>query len=213
MDSGKVTTGGMEKGADSSLKSAELDCLAPITPDPDRENVDSFLAFESPLTVIPSPLQVTRSDSHSYDQSPRTPKENVFDPFAPGPEELALAPNCKKNMRDSRNNVARFLDFGSSLEFAGIESHGNNGESSLDEDEMLLESVYKNLLEAIVCNEIQTDCNVEKSPIKPICDGLRTPPSAPRLTGIAETCPNAPRKDRPKKQRNIDQGLCRKLEF
>nr|GEY85443.1 PR domain zinc finger protein 8, putative isoform 1 [Tanacetum cinerariifolium] len=43
-------------------------------------------------------------------------------------------------------------------------------------------------------------------------DVLMTPPSAPRLSGIAETCPGAPMKPATK-LRNIDSRLCRKLEF
>ncbi|PWA96644.1 hypothetical protein CTI12_AA038360 [Artemisia annua] len=41
---------------------------------------------------------------------------------------------------------------------------------------------------------------------------LTTPPSASRLTGIAETCPGATFKH-VKKSRNVDLGLCRRLAF
>ncbi|KAL5738912.1 hypothetical protein ACOSP7_027859 [Xanthoceras sorbifolium] len=77
-------------------------------------------------------------------------------------------------------------------------------------DEEVFESVYNNLLEAIVAKQTE-GLLAEIANIECDSDCCQTPP-APRLNGIAETCPGAPMKSSAV-SRKIDLGLCRKLEF
>ncbi|KAK9289323.1 hypothetical protein L1049_007478 [Liquidambar formosana] len=190
--------------------------LEPITPDHTRENGDFLSDFQSPLTLLSSPPNLVftdfcpRSNNEpcGIDCSPRTPKDNVFNPFAPGPDEMMLAPQCKKDMGESRISVARRLNFDSSTKFSVAD--GNHVEN-LSDEEMLLESVYGSLLEAIVSKQTE-DVLAEISPPELNSDGFKTPTSAPRLNGVAEICPGAPMKPT-RKLGNTDLGLCRKLEF
>ncbi|KAA8517605.1 hypothetical protein F0562_015079 [Nyssa sinensis] len=191
--------------------------LGPITPDSNRESGDFLLDFTSPLTLVSSPLKAVCFDSHqnieryaSIDNSPHTPKEGVFDPFAPGPDKLMLAPHCNKYLEESQSNVARQLNFDASVKFFADGNPGNDAES-ISEEDIFLETVYGTLLEVIVSKQTE-ELLAEISPLDSGSDGFKTPTSAPCLNGIAETCPRAPMKPT-KKFRSIDQGLCRKLEF
>uniref|UniRef100_A0A5B7BV21 Uncharacterized protein n=1 Tax=Davidia involucrata TaxID=16924 RepID=A0A5B7BV21_DAVIN len=191
--------------------------LGPITPDSNKESGDFLLDFTSPLTLVSSPPKAVCFDSRqnldgyaSIDNSPHTPNEGVFDPFAPGPDKLMLAPHHNKYLEESRSNVARQLNFDASVKSFGDGNHGNDAESILEE-EILLETVYGTLLEAIVSKQTE-GLLVEISPLDSGSDGFKTPTSAPRLNQVAETCPGAPMKPT-RKFRSIDQGLCRKLEF
>ncbi|XP_038695194.1 cyclin-dependent protein kinase inhibitor SMR11-like isoform X2 [Tripterygium wilfordii] len=184
-----------------------------MTPDSIRENGE-VPDFGSPITVLKKPakalcfdLETSRNQdpfaSIDDSSSPRTPKDCVFDPFAPGPAHLALAPLCKKYFDKSRVNVVRRLSFDSSykiVEDAGFIS-----------DEEMFDAVYENLLAVIVTKQAE-DALSEISNIECDFDACQTPPLAPRLTGIADTCPGAPVK-LPGKSRNLDLGLCRKLDF
>ncbi|KAJ9543019.1 hypothetical protein OSB04_022726 [Centaurea solstitialis] len=195
--------------------------LSPITPDSNKENADLMSNFTSPLTLVASPpttvgfcSQPDQSESGDDSDmkvddeidSPCTPKEGVFDPFAPGPDKLMLAPICTKYLEESRSFVARRLNFSSAMTKKDCEKEGC--ESGF-EDDMLLEAVYESLLEAIICKQAEDIVATVDSccPSSP-----ETPPCAPLLTGIAETCPGAPMKA-VKKSRNIEMSLCRKLEF
>ncbi|GKE74553.1 cyclin-dependent protein kinase inhibitor SMR11-like protein [Tanacetum coccineum] len=70
-----------------------------------------------------------------------------------------------------------------------------------------MERVYESILEGIISKEAEDILSEIVA-----ADVLMTPPSAPRLSGIAETCPGAPMKPATK-LRNIDSRLCKKLEF
>ncbi|XP_059668184.1 unknown protein 1 [Cornus florida] len=193
--------------------------LGPITPDSNKESADFPLDFSSPRTLVTSLPKAVCFDSHrnvdryasnSMDDGLRTPKEDVFDPFAPGPDKLMLAPQSNKYLEETRSSVARQLNFGSSVKFVGDENHGNDAEHISDE-ETLVEAVYRTLLKEIVSKQIE-ELFAEISALDSVSDGFKTPPSAPRFSGVADTCPGAPMKPT-RKSRNIDQGLCRKLEF
>ncbi|GMY25752.1 cyclin-dependent protein kinase inhibitor SMR11-like isoform X1 [Fagus crenata] len=172
--------------------------LGPITPDSDREIGDCSIDSNS-----------NRDDDPSNDSSPRTPKDGVFDPFAPGPDDKALAPPCNKYFLEPKGIVARRLDFDSS--FVAVEA-GDCGDSAEPvSDEEIFESVYENLLEAIL-SKLTEDVASEISNVDWDSDGCKTPALAPRLNGIADTCPGPPIKSAGK-SRNIDLELCRKLEF
>ncbi|CAK9153770.1 unnamed protein product [Ilex paraguariensis] len=192
--------------------------LGPITPDSNREIGDTFTDFTSPLTLVSSSPKSISLDSHisndpypsNDDDTPCTPKESIFDSFAPGPNKLMLAPHHRKYLAQSQINVARRLDFGASLKFVENENRGSDDDTRLDE-EMFVETVYDTLLEAIVSK--QTEGVIPQiSHLDTGSDGYKTPTSAPRLSGIAETCPGAPMKST-RKLINVDPGLCRKLEF
>ncbi|EEF30577.1 conserved hypothetical protein [Ricinus communis] len=175
--------------------------LGPITP-ANKENGDFSLDLSSPLTVVkkvPKALIFDSNTNQNQDpltnidssSSPRTPKDGVFDPFAPGPEDKAWAPQCKKYSDEARSSVARRLNFSSSFKGLGDECAGDCVESI--SDEQMFESVYENLLEAIVSK--QTECSLaELSKMELDSDSCLTPSSAPRLTGVADACPGAPMK-------------------
>lgn len=201
----------------------------PVSPDLDAESGGLPPDFTSPNTVLTSPPETTCFESHQHyydmcyqnEDSPCTPKEGFFDPFAPGPDKLMLAPLCRKYLQEPRSSAARCLNFNSSVKFAGDEKCESDAETISDE-ELLLEMVYVDLLEVIVSSQavsIQTETSIpEISMTDPVpdefktTDEFKTPTSEARLNGVAETCPGAPMKAT-RKFRNIDKGLCRKLEF
>ncbi|XP_010278924.1 PREDICTED: unknown protein 1 [Nelumbo nucifera] len=191
--------------------------LGPTTPVPDRENGEVVLDFKSPLTWVSSPPVAVCVDSAAIDEvsgsdvSPRTPKRDVFDPFAPGPDELMLAPRGNKYLEESRNKVARRLNFVSSVESMAFSEEGDDGVEAELQQEALLESVCKLFWEVIVSNQVEEVVD-ETLHLESNRDGLKTPTLLPHLNGVAETCPGAPVKPT-RKFRNIDPGLCRKLEF
>ncbi|KNA11351.1 hypothetical protein SOVF_136030 [Spinacia oleracea] len=204
--------------------------LCPITPTPRRENGDSVFVASTPLSVeSPQSPNVdsfnsTRNEevvAVGLDASPRTPNEGVFDPFAPGPDEMLLAPICKKLVRESRRIVARRLNFDDLDDLpASKEDNENDDFTASKEDnenedslieKVLLETVYGTLLEAIILKQSE-EFFAENQPLK--SEDPRTPSSPPPpLMGFAETCPGAPVKAANGKSRNIDAALCRKLEF
>ncbi|KAJ4972352.1 hypothetical protein NE237_005451 [Protea cynaroides] len=179
--------------------------FGPITPDADRENGEVLVDLKSPLTWVSSS---PRADEVAVsDPSPRTPKEDVFDPFAPGPDELMLAPRCKKYLEESRNHVWRRLNFDSGIEPFEV----GNSMKSISQEQLFIETVYESILEEIVSQQVEALEGVSL-PFGIDCDGCRTPELLPLLNGVAETCPGAPVKPT-RKLRNIDKELCRKLEF
>ncbi|KDP21827.1 hypothetical protein JCGZ_00614 [Jatropha curcas] len=196
--------------------------LGPITPDVNKENGDFPLDLSSPLTVLKKLSKVLTFDSKtdlnqdplaSIDDSssPRTPKDGVFDPFAPGPDDKAMAPLCKKYSDEARISVARRLNFGSSIKDLSFISPGDEAKSISDEE--MFKSVYENLLEVIVYNQTETAlAELSNMDMEWDSEACTTPPSAPRISGVAETCPGAPLKSTGK-SRIIDLGLCKKLEF
>ena len=183
--------------------------LKPVTPDTKRENGDFPLDLKSPLSFVSSsPKKLVCNDLNGFVDpgSPHTPKISVFDPFAPGPEELAMAPLCKKHLCKPWASVARRLDFNSAMESEEIGRFGSDADTF--DEETLLESVYESLLEAIVSSQTAQISSLESD-----SDGFKTPTSSPPcLNGVAETCPGAPLKPT-MKLRAIDKGLCRKLNF
>ncbi|XP_050213179.1 uncharacterized protein LOC126664708 [Mercurialis annua] len=219
--------------------------LSPSTPDAHKENGEFPLDLKSPLTVVKKSSKVLTFDSKSdrvqepsacFDKSssPKTPKDGVFDPFAPGPEDKVWAPQSKKYSEEARSNAVRRLNFSSS--FKGFDSKvGSCDEEESISDAEMFESVYESLLEAILSKQTESvlaeqSANMESEAVlskqtemivaeqstnmesDSDSDACKTPPSAPRLTGIADTCPGAPMKPTGN-SRIFDFGLCRKLEF
>lgn len=204
-------------GAIGGEGNGKVAALCPITPTPRGENGDSVFVSSTPLSLESpqSPNLDSLNSASNYDSvasgfenSPRTPEEGVFDPFAQGPDELLLAPICKKLLNKTRTIVARQLNFDDVGDFPEVTNDAKDMETL--SEKMLLDAVYGTLLEAIVINQTE-DFLAGNQPLE--MKNLHTPPSSPCLTGIAETCPGAPMKAAASKSRNVDPGLCRKLEF
>ncbi|KAJ6803631.1 hypothetical protein M6B38_292495 [Iris pallida] len=172
--------------------------LCPLTPSLESETLETSSASD-------------KTENSEMVSACQTPSESIFDPFAPGPEEMALAPNPKKKtLRGTKMPLRRRLIFDlrsdSEEEMEEIES------TLLDKEDTLLESICKSFLELIVSNQAKQISSEYLTKEDNLIEGLKTPTSLPLLTGIADTCPAAP--TRPVlKFRRLDQSICRKLEF
>lgn len=201
--------------------------LGPKTPNLNQENIDlpcgtktspvfissplsSVIGFNSPTNGSPKtpkgvfPAEVDTSDN----SSPKTPK-GVFDPFAPGPDNLELAPICKKVLKMPWKFTPRQLKFDDFDECLENRNQILDCDIETMSEEMILESVYTSLLEAVVQKEIEVFLAKNPPPFTTIT--VKTPPDG-RLTGIADECPAAPIKTLTSKSSNIDI-IRRKLEF
>nr|GMC95508.1 cyclin-dependent protein kinase inhibitor SMR11 [Ipomoea batatas] len=202
----------MDEAAGEMVQLAKkpADSIVPPTPDLKQETGEYAVDFISPISCLPKAICFSSQDgiiSSNGDDSPRTPKESVFDPFAPGPEELLLAPLCLKKS----TGVARMLNFeecGRVLNFDAC-SEKDSTVNAMTNDEQLLGNLSRMLLQIVVSNH--TEEFLAGIPNQ-VSDGGRTPTSAPLLTGIAETCPAAPKKTE-RKFISIDKDLCKKLDF
>ncbi|KAI4353600.1 hypothetical protein L6164_002537 [Bauhinia variegata] len=177
--------------------------LGPITPDSDREHGDFKKQLK--LSCNGNGNKVAFVDNCS----PQTHKDGGFDPFVPGPDDMAArAPKCRKYLDELKGSLSRQLSF----DHCDLFEHEHSGDDveSLS-DQGMFESVYENLLEAIVSTQTDDSLtemeNVEYDPFN-----CKTPPSEIRFSGIADTCPDAPLKP-PGRPRIIPAELCRKLEF
>lgn len=201
----------MGKRTSLNLPTEPADLIIPGTPDSKQKVVEYADDFESSTSCIPRALNLgsENGDLSPHSQSPRTPRDNVFDPFAPGPDHLLLAPLCKKNDADSRTSVARTLKFKELSNFDLFMDHDIDVHTMSEED--MLETLYRMLLKLIISRHRE---DILAGISVPFCDsdGETTPTSVPLLTGVAESCPGAPRKTA-RKVINIDKGLCKKLEF
>ncbi|XP_022638215.1 uncharacterized protein LOC111241892 [Vigna radiata var. radiata] len=140
------------KGAITPIPKAATDCAVPITPEALTENGD--FQSQSPLTLSVLRKQLNRAcircdsdrggfvdngdendNGNGSIDSPRTPEDGVFDPFAAGPDNMARAPSSNKYLDDYRNSVARRLNFQPSFDVSQADS-----DTLSDED--MVESVY-----------------------------------------------------------------------
>ncbi|XVE84281.1 hypothetical protein DITRI_Ditri17bG0000300 [Diplodiscus trichospermus] len=203
----------------TTIEGDEEAVLGPITPDANREIGEYPYICDSPPTAVKKPQKIphfgpdatVKQDSLASTgrNSSKTPKDGVFNPFAPGPEDMVFAPICRKYIDEMRTSVARCLNFGNTVRNVDSGTLRTSADSLSDEE--MFETVYENLLEAIVSNQAE-GLLTEFSDIEWDSDGCKTPPSGPCLNGVAKTCPGAPIKPIGR-SRNIDLGLCRKLEF
>lgn len=157
--------------------------LGPATPDENGEHSHEY-NFSPSSSPTPTPTP-------NFGEL-ETPKETLFDSFAPASDKFLLAPHHRKYREESRNLVVRRLDF-TTAEFR------NASTTCSDEEERLFEIVYSTIVEAILA---------EAAAPAP----TPTPGTPPLLTGVADTCPAAPIK-LARKQRCIDKEICKKLEF
>ncbi|KAL2899720.1 hypothetical protein RDABS01_024802 [Bienertia sinuspersici] len=194
--------------------------LCPITPIRcrRRENGDSVSVTLTPLSVeSPQSPNVDGFDSTRNEEvvaldlnaSPRTPVDAVFDPFAPGPDHMLLAPICKKVVKKPEKIVARRLNF-DDIDDNSASWVGDCENADILSETLLMESVYKALLEAIMLKQSE-EFYAQNDSLE--LDDPHTPTSPPPVMSVAETCPAAPVKAAVGSSRNIDPGLCRKLEF
>ncbi|ONK61736.1 uncharacterized protein A4U43_C08F33040 [Asparagus officinalis] len=180
--------------------------LYPLTPSPDSEAVEISSASD-------------QTDDLEILTDCETPTGNLFNPFAPGPEELVLAP-LKKMQREFKIPTRRQLNFDTCCDF-----EEKVVPAIADEEDCILESVCKSFIELIVSNQLKEICNEdlveeeeeeedreEDNLSDDTFEGFKTPTSVPLLTGIAETCPDAPMRPS-SKTRKFDQTVCRKLDF
>lgn len=169
--------------------------VCPSTPSLDKESLEISSSSEQ--------------SEHGALSGSQTPTENIFDPFAACPEELAFAPK-KKMLRGTQIPLRRqlnFYDWDASTETEMINVPGDAAE-----EEHLLQYFFQSFLELIVSSQIR-EVSAGKLPDNDNqLECLKTPTSLPFLTGIAETCPPAPMKQLTE-PRKLPLGVCRKLEF
>lgn len=173
--------------------------LCPLTPSPTGEIVEMLSVSD-------------QTDGVEALSDCETPTECLFNPFAPGPDIFALAPAPKKKMpREYKLPTRRQLNFDSDSD-----SEEKVESPISDEEGCILESVCKSFIELIISSQLKEICSQdlaeEDNSSDDASDGYKTPTSIPLLTGIAETCPDAPK--RPSfKSRKLDLTISRKLEF
>lgn len=215
IDANKRVSGQM-----AAIGDEDRDNLGPNTPDTDREDGDTFVRTKSPLALPEMMLEVDVLDSsrEKDDQalayvhqtsSPHTPKDSIFDPFAPGPEDLLLAPRCDKRLDEWRSSVARRLKFGGFPSSLEDRIHANC--SSAPSDKEIVDSVYDVIWEVVIMNRME-EVSADISGADWDSTKCKTPHSAPLLNGIAETCPGAPMKSL-MGSRNINLDTSKKLLF
>lgn len=179
----------------------------PVTPDFERGSAEQPHDMPCQAMLISSPPSVPCFDFN--DNGSKTPNDSIFDPFAPVHDKFMLAPLSKKSTEESRNNIVRRLNFSSSTNLVSWNQEAFN--DTISEDEQMFDIVYSDLLDVITSERTKEITSESLSQVLD-SDGFCTPKSAARLTGIAETCPGAPKKSI-SKYRNIDKKLCRKLEY
>uniref|UniRef100_A0A0D9XWB7 Uncharacterized protein n=2 Tax=Leersia perrieri TaxID=77586 RepID=A0A0D9XWB7_9ORYZ len=162
-----------------------------ITP-PEKETIESSISVK------------VANEYPSY--GCQTPRENIFDPFAPGPEEAACAP--KKVIKVPEVPSRRQLSFDSG-EYPV--KRLNYEFDDCEEDDQFLERIWKMFIDLIISKQALERTGEglidSSSPVR--CE---TPSSAPLLTGMADVCPDAPLRQ-PVKAVQLSPSICRKLNF
>lgn len=133
-----------------------------------------------------------------------TPLKSIFDPFAPAPEEFAVAPMKRtlKSMQIPHLRKLKLYDCGDSTQ---IECHA-------PEEDQLSELLYLSFFELIVSSQLQEISACKLLDQQEHSKYANTPLSLSLLTGIAETCPPAPKRE-PVESTKLDSGACRQLDF
>ncbi|KAE8787603.1 hypothetical protein D1007_38422 [Hordeum vulgare] len=178
----------------------------------DLENNESNAAEAITLNVVALEMSIScKAPDENISLGCQTPRGNIFDPFAPGPEEALCGAPKKNVVRGVETLSRRKLIFESddfpvkrlSFEF-----------DDLEEEDLYLQGICKMFLDLIISNqalEATGDSEVLINAAIPP-ESYKTPESKPLLTGIAETCPDAPL--RPSlKMLKLSPGICRKLDF
>ncbi|KAG1365600.1 putative protein 1 [Cocos nucifera] len=189
---------GDSKGQDvGPLKLGNGKDFGPVTPFMDREIVEISSSAD-------------QTEQENAVPGCQTPTESIFDPFAPGPEDLMLAPK-KKMMRESKIPLRRQLNFDSCSD--SMEKVDANASEDAAQEDRLLELIYKSFFDLIVSSEVK-EISAERLPVESNpSEGSKTPTSLSLLTGVAETCPAAPMRPHALKARRLSPDICRKLDF
>ncbi|PIA43581.1 hypothetical protein AQUCO_01900168v1 [Aquilegia coerulea] len=205
------------------INGARVSLLHPTAQSPEKNNKEEEEEQVAVVLDVNSPLTCDSSEDEvldNFDLSPRTPKDYVFNPFAPGPDDLMLAPQGKRFAKKSLFKVVRRLNFDSSAVSIDdtkkeIFNDDDDDENNVEVEEVLLDKMYKSFLDVIVSMQTQGDVEKEKEKegvIHENFSGFTTPTHLPLLNGIAETCPGAPIKSR-QCCKKMDLGFCKKLDF
>ncbi|CAN6340126.1 unnamed protein product [Urochloa humidicola] len=134
-----------------------------------------------------------------------TPRESIFDPFAPGPDVVAWAPK-KQVIRGAEVPSRRKLNFDSG-DFP-VKRLSFDWSDSEEEDEYLQE--IQNMILDLCISDGPLDSQEESEKI--LYGSCKTPDSKPLLTGIASTCPDAPLRPSHKVSK-LSPSICRKIDF
>uniref|UniRef100_A0ACD5Y4M5 Uncharacterized protein n=1 Tax=Avena sativa TaxID=4498 RepID=A0ACD5Y4M5_AVESA len=203
-------------------KKEDIDSLGTVC---DVENNKGDVAEAITLNGVTLQLSISCKDpEESLSLDCQTPRGNIFDPFAPGPEEAGCGAPKKKLVRGAEALSRRKLNFEAgdipirklNLEADDIPIRRLSYEfDDSEEEEVYLQGICKMFLDlifssqALDATQAREDLNLIDA-IPP--ESYKTPESQPLLTGIADTCPDAP--VRPSlRMLKLSPGICRKLDF
>ena len=139
-----------------------------------------------------------------------TPRESIFDPFAPGPDVAAWAPK-KQVISGAEVTSRRMLNFDSG-DFP-VKRLSFDWSDSEEEDEYL-QVIQKMILDLFISDvPLDQQEGSEKIVIDSrLYESCKTPDSKPLLNGIASTCPAAPLRPSHKVLK-LSPSICRKIDF
>ncbi|GJN35734.1 hypothetical protein PR202_gb24537 [Eleusine coracana subsp. coracana] len=167
---------------------------------------DDVAEAVTPRADILELIIATGSPDDNLSVGSETPRESIFDPFAPGPEEVACAPK-KKVIGGAEVLSRRQLNFESGDYPVKRLSFGADDAEEEDQYLLVLENM---ILDLIMPNGFLYQA--EKTKTTPIDLSPKTPDSKPLLTGIATTCPDAPMRSSLKVFK-LSPSICRKIDF
>ncbi|CAM0950435.1 unnamed protein product [Alopecurus aequalis] len=187
----------------------DIDSLGTVC---DLENNKGDVAEAITLNGVTLELSISGKDpDESLSLGCQTPRGNIFDPFAPGPDEAFCGAPKKKLLRGVEALSRRKLIF--EADDFPVRRLSYEFDDS-QEEELYLQGVCKMFLDLIFSNQVLEATQDRESLIdaSPPPESYKTPESQPRLTGIADTCPDAPL--RPSlKMLKLSPSICRKLDF
>jgi hypothetical protein len=139
-----------------------------------------------------------------------TPRESIFDPFAPGPDVVAWSPK-KQVIRGAEVTSRRKLNFDSG-DFP-VKRLSFDWSDSEEEDEYL--QVIQKMIIDLFISDVPLDRQEESEKTlidSSLFESCKTPDSKPQLNGIASTCPDAPLRPSHKVLK-LSPSICRKIDF
>ncbi|KQJ92530.1 uncharacterized protein LOC100838513 [Brachypodium distachyon] len=154
-------------------------------------------------------LVSSKSPGGSLPMVCKTPRGNIFDPFASGQEEAVCGAPKKVVVKGPEALSRRKLIFECG-DFP-VKSLSFEFDDAVEED-VYLQGICKMFLDLIITNQaLEATGGGDQAESTPP-ESYQTPSSKPLLTGIADTCPDAP--PRPsQKMLKLSPGICRKLDF
>jgi len=161
------------------------------------------------ITPMGDALELSIS-SEAPDVGCETPRESIFDPFAPGPDVAAWAPK-KQVISGAEVTSRRMLNFDSG-DFP-VKRLSFDWSDSEEEDEYL-QVIQKMILDLFISDvPLDQQEGSEKIVIDSrLYESCKTPDSKPLLSGIASTCPAAPLRPSHKVLK-LSPSICRKIDF